>query len=92
MIVGGEDETVDQLLQKLAKKGKKIKILDDNENDESVMTPDTQRNGPEGDDDDVILEEIKSEDVRITHRGPNKASKNKNTRTIVRESTESVAA
>ena len=29
VVIGGDDETVDQLLQKLAKKGKRVKVLED---------------------------------------------------------------
>ncbi|CDW81221.1 kinesin motor domain containing protein [Stylonychia lemnae] len=36
---GDNDETVDQLLQKLAKKGKKIKILEENGDSESTTSP-----------------------------------------------------
>jgi len=33
-MVGGDDESVDILLDKLAKKGKKVKILNDDNEDE----------------------------------------------------------
>lgn len=73
MFGAGEDESVDQLLEKLAKKGKKIKILD-----ESTAEID-------GEVQQEIREEIQIGQVNNARSKPQVHKKN-NKRTIIRAS------
>ena len=89
--LGGEDETVDSLLEKLARKGKKVKLIDESAAEEGDVQGGRQDQRQADEDDNEIEEDINiNNDPEVAKRTGGLAAVNKSkSRTVAKGASDS---